>query len=131
MKGLFISILIVGLAGGAILSFSAMNHSKGGTMSGNCPITALPASACPPGTLSATTHLLSMYQMFTVGVVSPIVAQVLAVTLLFVLVAYGLQRYFAQTPHLFILSRNFVAKLYRPQAITRWLSLLVNSPSLI
>ena len=127
MKRLFASIILVGFIGGGILSFSAMSHSKDGAMSGNCPITLLHASACPTGALSAVTHYLSMYQAFTSGLVSLVVTQVLAVASLFVALIYVLRR--GVISHLLILSRIFVAKLYRPQALTRWLSLLVNSPS--
>src|SRR3990172_9423158 len=127
MKRLLLSIVLAGFIGGGILGFSAMSHNKDGAMSGNCPVTLLPTSECPTGTLSAATHYLSMYQAFTDGLISSVVTQVLAVALFFVGLAYVLRRNIVLT--LFILSRIFVAKLYRPQALTRWLSLLVNSPS--
>ncbi|OIP65761.1 MAG: hypothetical protein COV32_00875 [Candidatus Yonathbacteria bacterium CG10_big_fil_rev_8_21_14_0_10_43_136] len=129
MKRLFALIIVLGFFGGAFLGFSAMSHSKDGAMNGNCPITLLPASECPTEALSAATHYLSMYQAFTDGLISSVVIQVLVVTLLFVLLTYGLQKYLILAPNLFILSRDFLAKLYRPQALARWLSLLVNSPS--
>lgn len=129
MKSFFALVIMVGFIGGAILSFSAMNHSNGGAMSGNCPITALPASTCPQGVLSAVTHYILMYQTFTNSLISPVVTQVLMAMLLFVAVAYVLRGYSILIRHLFILSRDYVAKLYRPQKLTRWLSLLVNSPS--
>ena len=131
MKRLLLSIVLAGFIGGGILGFSAMSYNKDGAMSGNCPVTLLPTSECPTGTLSAATHYLSMYQAFTDGLISSVVTQVLAVILLFVVLTYGLQKYLILAPLLFILSRIFVAKLYRPQALTRWLSLLVNSPSFI
>ena len=129
MKRFLTTVILLGFIGGAILGFSAMSHSKDGAMSGNCPVTLLPTSECPTGTLSAATHYLSMYQAFTDGLISSVVTQVLAVALFFVGLAYVLRRNIVLT--LFILSRIFVAKLYRPQALTRWLSLLVNSPSFI
>lgn len=129
MKRFFALTILLGFMGGAILSFSAMGHSKEGTMEGDCPITALPISVCPEGALSAVTHYILMYQAFTNGLVSSTVTQVLAIVLLFVAVAYVLRGYLTPIQHLFILSRDYVAKLYRPRSFTRWLSLLVNSPS--
>ena len=76
-----------------------------------------------------------MYQALTNSLVSSMVTQLLIITLLFVAVPYVFRKYIALIRcllvSLFILSRDFVPKLYRPQALTRWLSLLVNSPSII
>ncbi|MBI5798537.1 MAG: hypothetical protein HZB10_01225 [Candidatus Yonathbacteria bacterium] len=127
MKRFLALMILLGFIGSAILSFSAMKHNMDGVMDGNCPI-ASTCSAGTAGTLAMASHYLSMYQAFTSGLVSSIVTQVLMVAFLFVALAHVLRIYF--TPQLFVLSRNFNAKLYRPQAFTRWLSLLVNSPSL-
>ncbi|MDO8572596.1 MAG: hypothetical protein Q7S11_02370 [bacterium] len=128
MKYCIALIVILGIIGIGIFGFFAMKHSADGVMSSNCPIASLPISVCSSGALSALSHSLSMYQAFTNGIVSSIVTQVLAVVFLLVVLTYILRIHL--TPQLFILSRNFTAKLYRPQALTRWLSLLVNSPSL-
>lgn len=129
MKRFLLSIVLAGFIAGGILSFFAMKHGADGAMNGNCPITALSGSICPTGALSAVSHYISMYQAFTAGIVSSVVTDVLMVALLFIAVAFLLRKYLTPTPQLFILSRTFTAKLYRPQAFTRWLSLLVNSPS--
>lgn len=130
MKRFLVSLLILGFAVGATLGLFAMNHNNAHSMNGSCPTALFHASVCPDGALSAVQHYISMYQAFTAGLVSSIVTQVLMVAFLFVAVAYVLRRYIISAQYLFILSRIFSAKLYRPQAIIRWLSLLVNSPSL-
>ncbi len=135
MKRLATLIIISVFAGSALFSVSAMNHSADGQMSGNCPVSSLNASPCPDDALGMVSHYIAMYQTFTNVIVSTVVTQVLSIALLFVSVAYIFRKYIASIRRLFvllfILSRSFDAKLYRPQAITRWLSLLVNSPSLI
>lgn len=129
MKKFLILIVLIGFIGGAFFSISAMNHNQGLSMNGDCPMSPLHTSVCPTGGLSVASHYLSMYQAFTNGLVSSVVTQVLIATLLFVAVLYVLRDDIVSIRRLFILSRNFSAKLYRPQALTRWLSLLVNSPS--
>jgi len=130
MKRFLVLMVLVGVMGGAILSFSAMHHSMNGVMSADCPIASLHISVCPMGSLIMVTHYLSMYQTFTNVLISSIVMQMLTGALLFVMVALVLRRHLASILYLFILFRNFSAKLYRPQALSRWLSLLLNSPSM-
>lgn len=133
MKRFLILIVLISFIGGAFFSISAMNHNQGLSMNGDCPMSPLHTDVCPTGDLSVVSHFLSMYQAFTNGLVSSVITQVLMATLLFVAVLYVLRDNIASIRRLllslFILSRDFVAKLYRPQALTRWLSLLVNSPS--
>ena len=135
MRRFLTLIVLAGFIGGAFFSISAMNHNQGLLMNGDCGASPLHAEVCPTGDLSVVSHYLSMYQTFTNGLVSSMVAQVLMIALLFVVVSYVFRKYLASIRRLFvllfILSRDFVAKLYRPQALTRWLSLLVNSPSII
>lgn len=129
MKRFLALIVLTGFICGAFFSISAMNHSQSLSMNGDCPTSPLHAEVCPTGGLYVASHYLSMYQAFTNSLVSSVVTQVLMTTLLFVAVLYVLRDDIASIRRLFILSRDFVAKLYRPQALTRWLSLLVNSPS--
>ena len=133
MKRFLTLIVLVGFIGGAILSFSAMEHRMDGIMSGNCPTTSLHTSICPTGALSTASHILLMYQTFTGVFVSSFVAQVLITILLTIGVIYLLRKYTPSISHIRILLRyllcNFSAKLFRPRTITRWLSLLKNSPS--
>ncbi|MBI5400607.1 MAG: hypothetical protein HZB12_00610 [Candidatus Yonathbacteria bacterium] len=131
MKRFLILLLIVGLAEGAIFGLFAMNHHGAYLANGHCPTASLYSSTCPDGALTAVQHYISMYQAFTDGVVSLMITHVLVALALFVVVAYWLRRFLVRAPNLFILSRSFCAKLYRPKALTRWLSLLVNSPSTI
>ncbi|MFZ2303565.1 MAG: hypothetical protein WAV98_02110 [Minisyncoccia bacterium] len=131
MKRFLLSIVLVVFIGGGALSFFAMGHSNDGVMNGNCPITALAVSVCPSEALSAISHYISMYQVFTTGIVSSIMTEVLMPALLFVAISYWLQKYITPVLNLFILFRIFRAKLYKPKTFTRWLSLLVNSPSFI
>lgn len=131
MKRLATLIIIAVFAGSALFSVSAMNHSVDGQMPGNCPVLALHSSPCPDGVLGMVSHYIAMYQTFTNVIVSSVVTQMLSIVLLFVSVAYIFRKYVASIQRPFILSRDYRAKLYRPQTITRWLSLLVNSPSLI
>lgn len=131
MKRLATLIIIAVFAGSALFSVSAMNHSADGQMSGNCPVSALHASPCPDGALGMVSHYIAMYQTFTNVLVSSVVTQMLSIALLFVSVAYVFRKHIVSVLRPFILSRDYRAKLYRPQTLTRWLSLLVNSPSLI
>lgn len=133
MKRFLVFIVLIGFIAGAILSFSSMEHHMDGMTSDNCPTTPLHTSTCPTGTLSTASHVLFMYQTFTNVLVSSFVAQVLTTILLTIGVIYVLRKYFSSISHICIslryLSRNYSVKLFRPQTITRWLSLFINSPS--
>lgn len=135
MKRFLTLIILIAFAEGAFFSISAMNHGHGSMASSDCPTAPLHTSVCPTDDLPVASHYISMYQAFTNGLASSAVTQVLLIALLFVVLACVFHKYIASIRCLFvllfILSRNFEAKLYRPQALTRWLSLLVNSPSLI
>lgn len=131
MKRFLVLIVLIGFISGAFFSISAMNHSQDLLMSGDCPMSSLHTEVCSTNDLPVASHYLSMYQAFTNGIISSVITQVLMLAVLFVAVLYVLCKNSLSIQHLFILSRDFVAKLYRPQALTRWLSLLVNSPSLI
>ncbi|MGB2580174.1 MAG: hypothetical protein WBC83_00585 [Minisyncoccia bacterium] len=134
MKRFLALIVIAVFVVGAFFSISSMNHNQGLLMNGDCPTSPLHAEVCQTGDLSVASHYLSMYQALTNSLVSSMVTQVLIIALLFVASSCVFCKYIASIRRLlvllFILSRDFVAKLYRPQALTRWLSLLVNSPSL-
>lgn len=131
MRKFLTVITIVGVVGGAFLGVFAMNHRQDSSMAGDCPLSSLHTSLCPTDVLPMAFHSISMYQAFTNGLVSLSVMQALMATFLSIVVAYVLRRNIISIPYLFVLTRNFRAKLYRPQALVRWLSLLVNSPSLI
>lgn len=136
MKRFLISILIIGFAGGVLFSISAMNHSHNSPMDGDCPMSSLNPFVCPTGVLSTAVHYLSMYQAFTNGLVSSAVTQVLMAVLLFIVAVYAFRNYLVSIRHLLLLFcswrlYNFDARLRGAREITRWLSLLVNSPSLI
>ena len=137
MKRFLIFILIIGLAGGALFSISAMNHGHGSQMDSDCPISPLSTAVCPTGVLSVASHYISMYQSFTNGLASSVVTQVLMAVLLFVAAAYAFRKYIVSIQHLLLLfcsrrlHHNFDARLCGSREITRWLSLLVNSPSLV
>lgn len=133
MKKFLALIVLIGFIGGAFFSISAMNHSQGLLADGDCSASSLHTGVCPIGDSSVASHYISMYQAFTNGLVASMVTQVLMIATLLLLVVYVFSKHLASIRclilSLFILSRNFVAKLYRPQTLTRWLSLLVNSPS--
>ncbi|KKS59029.1 MAG: hypothetical protein UV24_C0009G0020 [Candidatus Nomurabacteria bacterium GW2011_GWA2_42_41] len=135
MKRFLASIVITAFVIGAFFSIFAMYHNQGLLMNSDCPTSPLHAEVCPTGDLSVASHYILMYQALTNSLVSSMVTQLLIITLLFVAVPYVFRKYIALIRcllvSLFILSRDFVPKLYRPQALTRWLSLLVNSPSII
>lgn len=129
MKRFVMLIIIAVFAGSALFSVSAMNHNANSQMSGNCPVSALHSSPCPDGALDMVSHYIAMYQTFTNVILSSVVTQALFIALLFVSVTYIFRKYIISVQRLFILSRDYCAKLYRPQTLARWLSLLVNSPS--
>lgn len=131
MKRFLVLIVLTGFISGAFLSISAMNHNQGVAMNRDCPTSPLHVGVCPISDLPVASHYLSMYQDYTNVIVSYVITQVLMIVILFVVVSYVFCKNSVSIQHLFILSRALVAKLYRPQAFTRWLSLLVNSPSLI
>lgn len=137
MKKYLALILLVGFAGGALFSISAMDHGHGSQLSSDCPMSPLSAAVCPTGVLSVASHYISMYQAFTNGLASSVVTQVLMTVILFVSIAYAFRKYIVSIQHLILsfcsrrLHRNFDASLRGSREITRWLSLLVNSPSII
>lgn len=137
MKRFLISILLIGFAGGALFSISAMNHGHDSLMNSDCPMSLLPTSVCPTGILSVASHYFSMYQSFTNGIVSLAVTQVLMAVLLFVATAYAFRKYIGTIQHLLLLfcswrwRHNFDLSLRNSRGVTRWLSLLVNSPSAV
>lgn len=136
MRKYFAVILLVGFAGWTLfgLSAMAMRHHQGSPMNGNCQLSTLPSSACP-GTLAMAVYHASSYQSLLNSFVYTPVVHVLMAALLFVAVACVFRKYIASIQHLLFLFgswrlyRNLDASLFRSQAITRWLSLLVNSPS--
>src|SRR3990172_2225674 len=119
------------------IGYFVMNHNSAHSTNGQCSIASLHTSVCPDSVLPVAQHYISMYQSFTDGIVSSVITEVSMVFLLFAVIAYAfLGRYVVLLNALLLvvslrLHRNFNANLYRPQAIIRWLSLLINSPSLI
>ena len=135
MKKSLISLLVIGFAGGAAFGLFAMNHNGSHSMNGHCSTDPLFSSICPDGALTVVQHYLSMYQSFTNGVVSLMTTQILVGILLFATIAYVLLKKYAVLQKALLLAifqrlrQSLGVNLYRPRMVTRWLSLLIHSPS--
>lgn len=127
---LLASFLIVAFFG---FTFMSMSHDTDGRMQGGCPFSAAGTPLCPQDAFAATMHHLSAYQsFFGVSVETAIVALMSALLLAALYVLVSLVRPFVLRPP--IRGRHS----YRSPSIsactskiTRWLSLLENSPSLL
>ena len=133
MKRLFTLMILVGFLGGAFFSISAMNHSHRSLANSECPLSPIHTPVCPEDALSLASHYISMYQSFVNVLASSVVTQALMAVLLFVIVSCSFRKYIASIQYLLFCfwwrRRNFDAGLYKSRGITRWLSLLINSPS--
>lgn len=131
-------ILLIGFAGWTLfgLSVMAMSHHQGSPMNGDCPLLSLSSSVCPDTFAMAVYHA-SAYQSLLNSFVYTQVAKVLMVFLSFIAVVYVFRNYLALIQHLLFLScfwrlrHSFDLILRNSQGVTRWLSLLLNSPSII
>lgn len=138
MKKYLTLILLVGFAGWTLfgLYVTAMSHHKGSPMNGDCPLSTLPSTACPD-TLAMAVYHVSTYQSLLNSFVYTQVAQVLMVALSLIALVYVFRNYLALIRHLLFLScfwrlrHSFDLILRNSQGVTRWLSLLLNSPSIV
>lgn len=112
-------------------SFATMMHGPDGRILGDCPLSVLGASLCPQDIVSVARHHISAYYTFLNVPVGAGLAPLIAF-LLFVISAVLLT--FVRLPLLGPPALSYV--LYDSQSadsyskkITRWLSLLENSPS--
>ena len=122
-----VSFLIV-----VFFGFSAMSSGPDGRMQGGCPFSATGVSLCPQDTMAVALHHLSSYQSF--------ISVPLHSALLALMSALLLAILFLLIPPAHLLSlQPLVQSRYRNHSppvsariwnITRWLSLLENSPSL-
>ena len=113
--------------------FSPYMMSTDGRMSGNCPFSIIGTSLCPQGSLAVAIHHISAYHsFFNVFVHSGITALIFFTLLL----ALSEILILSISPPLFrplvLIGRlhNSPPVIQRNGKITRWLSLLENSPSL-
>ncbi|TSC67323.1 MAG: hypothetical protein CEO19_283 [Parcubacteria group bacterium Gr01-1014_73] len=114
-----------------IALFSPYMMSTDGRMSGNCPFSVNRTSLCPQGALALAIHHISAYHSFfnvfvNSGITAIIFTLLLALSAILIL---------SISPLLFrplaIIGRlhDFPPAIPRNKKITRWLSLLENSPS--
>lgn len=135
VKKILVLLLMIGLLGGVFFSIFAMDHSHSSLVSDHCSMALSHTPVCPADALSLAGHYIAMYQAFTDGFASSIVTQAVASVLLLVVGVSIFRKYIVAIRCLVSLSgiwrfyRGFGMKLCRPQETTRWLSLLLNSPS--
>lgn len=125
---LLASFLMVAFFG---FSFMSMQHGSDGRMQGDCPFSATGTPLCPQDAFAAAMHHLSAYQsFFGVSVDTAIVALMSALLFAVLYVLVSLIRPFILKPPI----RGRHSYCSPPisactSKITRWLSLLENSPS--
>lgn len=136
MKKYLAIAILVGFTGWALLGFFEMNHVYGMSSNGVCPSTSLPTSDCPPNALTMTLHHFTGYQsLLTSFIYTSIFSQVLTGLLLLVAFAFLFRKSILSLTRLLYLFtpqwllQNFGIRWHVSRAITRWLSLLLNSPA--
>lgn len=132
IKKMIAPLLLASFLSVALLGFVAMSYGSDGRMEGGCPFSATGATFCPQDALTVAMHHIRAYQSFlNVPVDSTLILLMstlfLAVYLLVLIVRpllFAVPAPINRFPHGPPLSA-------RTRKITRWLSLLENSPSLI
>ncbi|HCR52610.1 TPA: hypothetical protein DIV48_03145 [Candidatus Kaiserbacteria bacterium] len=115
----------------AFFGFTGMSYGSNGQMQGDCPFSAVGTSLCPPSALPGALHHLSAYQSFlNVPVGSAFAALIIGL----LLIAFGLLAYRIQPRILPVSARGAYCTHDPPVSartwkLTRWLSLLENSPA--
>ena len=124
---ILVSFLVI-----AIFSFAIMTHGSEGQMSGDCPFSPMGVSLCPQDTVAIAMHHISAYTSFTNVPINP---SITVLIILFLLFSSSLAFILTASPPL---SRipvttgyigDFSLSTPHSREITRWLSLLENSPS--
>ena len=116
----------------ALFGFVAMSYGSDGRMEGGCPFSATGATLCPQDALIVAMHHINAYQSFLNVPVDSTLILLMSVLLLAVYILVLIVR-----PLLFIIHTRLNHFSHGPplsartRKITRWLSLLENSPSLI
>ena len=121
-----VSFLIV-----AFLGFSSMSYESGWRMAGGCPFSAIGTSLCPQDTVAVAMHHISAYESFLSAPVGPgITALISALLLVSLLILKPSIRWLSLEPPIRSkYTQNAPPISARLIKITRWLSLLENSPS--
>lgn len=124
---LLVSFLLV-----ALLGFVAMSYGPDGQMDGGCPFSAAGAALCPQDTAAVVLHHLGAFQAFlNVPLDSTIFALISALLLLACLLVLKVRPLLFQPVAHRCYSNTSPPVSARVRKITRWLSLLENSPSLV
>lgn len=116
----------------ALFGFVAMSYGPDGRMQGGCPFSATGAALCPQDALIVAMHHINAYQSF---LNVPVDSTLILLMGILLLAAYLLV--LVVRPLLFIIPVRLTHFSHGPplsartRKITRWLSLLENSPSLI
>lgn len=112
--------------------FAAMSSGPDGRMQGDCPFSATGVSLCPQNTLAVALHHLSSYHSFiSVPLYSTLLTLVSALLLITLFILIPPVRLLSLQPLIHSKYSNHSPPISaRTWNITRWLSLLENSPSL-
>lgn len=130
IKQLIATLTLVSFLAVVIFSLVFMIPGQDGTMSGDCPLSAIDTSTCPQNTLAMAIHHISVYTDFlNVPTRSPMVLA--AVVLLLAIVGAiisSARLHPGSSPPARVLADRLSDHSHRKKII-RWLSLLENSPS--
>ncbi|MDZ4205951.1 MAG: hypothetical protein U1C12_01930 [Patescibacteria group bacterium] len=130
-KKIITLFLLVSFLAIALFSFALMVHGPDGRMPGDCPFSIMGDSLCPQDTIAVAIHNISAYHTFlnvpvSAGLTALVISLLFAIyAVLVISVRLLLFRPPAFTP---VLYDSQPVDSYSNK-ITRWLSLLENSPS--
>lgn len=129
-KRIFAPLMVASFMLVALFGFVAMSYGSDGRMEGDCPFSATGAALCPQDALIVAMHHISAYQSFLNVPVDSTLILLMGILLLAVYLLVLIVR-----PLLFIIPARLTHFSHGPpisartREITRWLSLLENSPS--
>ena len=129
-KKILAPLLLLSFTAVAFLSFATMSYGQDGHMQGDCPFSTTGTPLCPQDAFSMVLHHISAYQSFlNVPVDFGITALLMALSLIGIALMVS-KRLFLQIP--IILTRLWYEPPFitsQERKLTRWLSILENSPS--
>lgn len=132
VKRIIAPLLLLSFLMVAFFSFAVMSYGVDGSMQGDCPFSTTGTPLCPQDALAMTLHHLSSYQSFfsvPVGFGLAELSIIFAVIGIALVLSTNLFSFLYTVP-IGALYKSPPAAVYN-RRLTRWLSILENSPSFI
>ena len=126
-KRILTTFILVAFLAVALFSFVVMLHGPGEQMIGDCPFSAMDVALCPADILNFIVHHISAYNSFFNIPVGFYVTTVIISLLFFASILVGLSLFEPSPPLVRLFNYPLITSPGRK--VTRWLSLLENSPS--